>query len=222
MRLNQYLKIEPPTEQKLIEMDKRFRRFKQIFSNPKFELPTTSINSDLEVLADSLIEADDLQPFERGLSGLISILENEVEKQHELNVPYEEAGDLDKMSIFTPIPLPPIVARKIGKENEELFALPLLRIGSTQDDLKNIERLCGKTEPDAEKSAENLSKSIEEATHFPPEELGFTCTSTEILKDIKALNLLFGGSEIDIGSLTIETEKTENNASEEASETDIF
>ena len=171
---------------------------------------------------DSLTEADDLQTFERGLAGLISILENEVEKQHELNIPYEEAGDLDKMSIFTPIPLSPIVARKIGEENEELFALPLLRLGSTQEDLKNIERLCGKTESDAARSAEGLSKSIEEATHFPPEELGFTCTPAEILKDIKDLIQLFGGSDIDTSALTIETETTDNKAPEGATEADIL
>jgi intracellular multiplication protein IcmO len=222
MRLNQYLKIEPPSEQKLIEMDKRFKRFKQIFLNPKFELPTMAINSDLEVLANSLIEADDLQPFERGLSGLISILESEVEKQHELNIPYEEAGDLDKMSIFTPIPLSPLVSSQIGTENEELFALPLLRHGSTQEDLKNIERLCGKTESDAEKSAESLSKAIEEATHFPPEELGFMCTSSEMLADVKALIQLFGGSEISVNSLTIEPEEAGNSAPKSPLEVDML
>jgi intracellular multiplication protein IcmO len=209
MRLNQYLKIEPPTEQKLIEMDKRFKRFKQIFSSAKFEMPSVPSNTDLEVLADSLLEADDLQPFERGLSGLIAILENEVARQHELNIPYEEAGDSDKMSIFTPIPLSPIVSRKIGKDNEELFALPLLRLGSTQEDLKNIERLCGKTEFDAEQLAEGLSKSIEEATHFPPDDLGFTCTAAEIIKDLKGLIQLFGGSDMDTSALSIDTEKSE-------------
>jgi intracellular multiplication protein IcmO len=204
MRLNQYLKIEPPSEQRLTEMDKRFKRFKEIFSNPKFQFPKVSDNTDIDTLAESLAEAGDLQPFERGLSGLISILEHEVEKQHELNVPYEEASTLDQISIFTRVPLSPLVARMIGKENEELFSLPLLRHGSTQEDLKNIERLCGHTEVDAEKLAENVSDSVEEATLFPPKEIEFTCTPAEILKDIKDLIKLFGGSDIDTSSLTLE------------------
>ena len=220
MRLNQFLKIEPPTEQKLIEMDKRFRRFKEIFSNPQFPLPPVTPNSDLVVLADSVSDDSDLQPFERGLAGLIAILENELEKQNALNMPYEAAGDSDHMSIFTSIPLSPVVSRRIGKEQESLFSLPLLRLGSTQEDLKNIERLCGKTESEAQKSAESLITAIEYATHFPPESLEFTCNAKEIVKDITALIRLFGGSDIDTSALTLD--ETKQNPDTEAFKIDLL
>lgn len=200
MRLNQFLKIEPPSEQKLIDMDKRFKRFTQIFTTPNYEFPPLPESTDITVLVQAFQGAINLKPFERGVAALISLLEQEVQKQKDSSVPFEEPGVENEMSVFTKIFITPVVASMIGKENEELFSLPLIRRGSTQEEIKHIERLTGKPEQMANQLATGIIQDLENATRFPPE-VHVDKNVDKILKDISDLIVLFGGSPLDIGSL---------------------
>lgn len=207
MRLNQFLKIEPPSESRLVEMDKRLQRFTQIFSDPKYLLPKPPENTDIDIMTGSFASAEsaNLQPYERGVAAVIAILENEVQKQQELNNPYEMADVIDRMSIFTKVPLSPLTLKFIGKQNAELFSLPLLRHGSTFEEIKHIERLCGKSEGDAEKVAQKLTDEIETATAFPPEVTQLV-EPEQLWQDIIDLIKFFGGSTTDVSSLKIDPE----------------
>lgn len=201
MRLNQFLKIEPPTEVKLIEMDKRLKRFKEVFSTPHYEIPTPFVGEDLEVLVRTLQGSQHLKPVERGIGGLIAILEQEVSKQREISAPDEQESDENKMSAFSKIVVTSLVERMIGSENADLFALPLIRRGSSLEELKHIERLCGKTEQEAYASASGLIRDIETATLFPLEDPGFAQDPEGCVRDIAELIHVLGGGTIDFAAL---------------------
>jgi len=200
LRLNQFLKIEPPSESKLMDIDKRFKRIKQVFASPNYQFPEPPESHDINVLVQSFQGAINLKPFERGVSTLISLLEQEVQKQRDLSVPFEEPGVEHEISAFTKIFVTPMVLRMIGEENQELFSLPLIRRGSTTEEMKHIERLCGKSEQEAIKIAESIISDIDKATRFPPE-IKFDKDVDTLLKNISDIIVLFGGGPLDIGAL---------------------
>lgn len=200
MRLNQFLKIEPPSEVKLVDMDKRLKRFQQVFANPHYEMPVPFESEDIKTITETLQGSVNLKPFERGIAALITILENEVQKQRDLSVPYEVPGLETEMSAFTKIFVTPLVLRMIGEENQELFSLPLIRRGSTLEEMKHIERLCGKSEQDALKIASGVITDIENATRFPPE-VHFGPDEQGMLEAINDLIQMFGGETFDLDVL---------------------
>lgn len=200
MRLNQLLKVEPPSEEKLIEMDKRFKRFQQVFLTPNYQMPVPPESTDIKILTEAFQGAINLKPYERGVAALIALLEEEVQKQKDLSIPFEDPGVEHEMSAFTRVFTNPLVLRMIGPENEELFSLPLIRRGSTVEELKHIERLCGKTEQEADKIASSLIADVENATRFPPE-VDLPRDIDGMLQDISDLIAMFGGAPLDIAGL---------------------
>jgi len=208
MRLSQFLKIEPPSEHKLVDMDKRLKRFQQVFSSPHYEMPIPFASDDIKTVTETLQGAINLKPFERGIAALITLLEIEVQKQRDLSVPYEAPGVENEMSAFTKIFVTPLVLRMIGEENQELFSLPLIRRGSSLEEMKHIERLGGKSEQEALQIASSVIADIENATRFPPE-LHFEADVDGMLEAINDLIRMFGGEPFDLD--TLKQQAAENN-----------
>lgn len=200
MRLNQFLKIETPTEAQLIDMDKRFKRFAQVFATPHYEFPEPPESHDIKTLIQAFQGAINLKPFERGIAALISLLEEEVQKQRDLSVPFEDPGVEDEMSAFTKIFVTPMVLRMIGEENKEMFGLPLIRRGSTTEELIHIERLSGKSEQEATTLANSIIEDVASATKFPPP-IHFDKEPDQILQDVSDIIVMFGGEPLDIEAL---------------------
>ncbi len=193
IRLNQFLKIEPPNEKTLLEMDNRIQRFRGIFGAKEVAAPPVPEASDIQTLVQAFQGAIHLKPFERGVSALIALLEQEVERQRALSVPFEDPGLEHEMSAFSKVFVTPIVLKMIGAENQELFSLPLIRRGNTSEELKHIERLSGQSEQHALKIAQSLIADIENATRFPPE-IHFPKDPEGYLRDIHTLIRMFGGT----------------------------
>ena len=206
MRLNQFLKIEPPSEIKLIGMDKRLNRFKEVFSTPHYEIPIPFVGEDLEILMQTLQGSQHLNPSERGVGALIAVLEREVSKQREIGADDEIIETYENaMSAFTNITVTPLVERMIGSENTPLLSLPLIRRGSTLEELKHIERFCGKSELDALATAKSLINDIETATLFPPE-LEFEQDIQGCIDDIMHIITMLGGESLHFDQLQHEEE----------------
>jgi intracellular multiplication protein IcmO len=200
MRLNQFLKIEPPTDQKIYDINKRFRHFKEVFSTSHYRFPEPVESQDIKVLIQAFQGAIHLKPFERGIAALIALLEQEVQKQKDLQGTLARSSVAYEMSAFTRIFVTPMVLKTIGEENQEVFSLPLIRRDSTIEEIKYIERLGGKSEQEAGKIAENIITDIEKATCFPPM-INFKGEADRLLQDISDLIVMFWGAPIDIGSL---------------------
>jgi intracellular multiplication protein IcmO len=198
--VNQFLKVEPPNEEQLTAMGKRLKRFKEILNQPHYEMPDPMMSTDINTMAQTLQGAINLKPFERGIAALISLLEQEVQKQRDLSVPFEEPGVEGEMSAFTKIFITPLVHQIIGDENVELFTLPLIRRGSTTEEMKHIQRLLGASEQDALKQAESVIRDIETATRFPPA-VDHTVDPDTLVQDISDLIQQIGGEALDLHGL---------------------
>jgi intracellular multiplication protein IcmO len=198
MRIAHLLKIEVPSDHELTALDNRLKQFSKILSNANFGLPVMPPTEDILIITDTLSHADsEMNPVERGVSSLIALLEYEVARQNELSSPYENGGLSNNMSAFTPILVTDLVRQMISEENTELFALPLIRRGSTAEDLKHIERLSGKDAAEAERVAESILNDVEKVTAYPPNIL-MTRSKHKYMESLnQALTMLGGESYYD-------------------------
>lgn len=195
MRLAHLLKIEVPPAHELSALESRLEQFSKILSSANVNLPIMAPNEDILIITDTLAHADaDMNPAERGVSSLVALLEYEMARQSELSSPYEDVALSNTISVFTPILVTDLVQQMIGAENSELFALPLIRHGSTMEDLKHIERLYGKDAEEASQVAENILKDVEKVTTYPPNIL-MTRSKHKFMESLNQALTMLGGDE---------------------------
>lgn len=196
MQVNQYLTVERPPDEVLVNMDKRLRRFQEVFSSPSFMLPPPTANEDIRVIVKSINDYETLKPFEKGIAAVIALLEMEVSKQKQVQeeIQAEQSQEFaGEVSAFSPIAVPDFAVELIGEEEVDSFSNPLLLRGRTRDGLLHIERLIGASESDASKTADNLINDIIKSTHFPPKDLHLDPEAEEAMDAINILLEQFGG-----------------------------
>jgi intracellular multiplication protein IcmO len=218
MRINHFIKVEPPAAKEIQELLERLKQFKNVFTDPsevmsKLEVST---NEDLDVIVQSLHDnsndssAEELKPFERGVAALISLLEHEIGKQKDLSSAYETEEPSYSLSIFNRTPVTPIIQSMIGDDNVELFALPLLRRGATLEELKHIEQLAGSPLERAERFANSIITDIERVTSYPPE-VQFERNPMGFKQDLIDVIQLLGGRVVDDPIAELEREALGDN-----------
>lgn len=199
LRLNNMLKIEPPPANDLIVLSTRLNNFTQVFNNPIPKVIKTSANEDINILSNAFIESYGLQPFERGVSGLIALLEQEVAAHQTATPRYAESEDhedpeyQDTMSIFTPVTKTDVIEKMIGKHNLKTFCSPLLRNDHLSKELHHIERLSGRNEDAAKNFTGNLLRDLENTTNFPNNLKLPTISKDRLLMDINHILTSMGG-----------------------------
>lgn len=174
MQVNQYLCVEKPAESTLINLDKRIRRFAQVFNAPQFMMEPPAPNEDINTVAQATQTYSTLKPFERSIAAVIAILEKEVDKQRKVReeIEAEQSQEFaNEVHAFTPVHVPDFAVEIIGEEDLKRFSNPLLLRGRTREALTHIERLCGRPEADAAKVAENIINDIIKATYYPPKDV---------------------------------------------------
>jgi intracellular multiplication protein IcmO len=220
LKVNHLLKVEIPSTKELISLEQRIKLFKAVFVDNKFSEPQVTSNEDINILRQALADVEADNPLDRGIAGIIAVLENEVEKQKKLNAEYEvkktpepatkstnaatSAADnsqiieeetyamLSNTSIFTGVPMTKLVKSIIDQEDVELFQLPLLRRGYVTDSIKNLEQLAGFSQQDASTNANQVVKDLIDVTTFPNQVPPDT-DLTEYLQDLKTLIKMLGG-----------------------------
>ncbi len=85
LRINHLLKVEAPSTQELIELENRIAAFTKVFINNDFQLPKIPANNDILLLQSSIGENQEVTSLEKGILGIIKILEYEVDKQKKIN-----------------------------------------------------------------------------------------------------------------------------------------
>ena len=174
MQVNQYLCVTKPTDQTLLNLDKRIRRFAQVFAAPDFVMEPAAPNEDINTVAVAMNNYRSLKPFERSIAAVIALLEKEVEKQREVREEIEAEQSQEfagEVHAFTPVHVPDFALDIVGEDDMKRFSNPLLLRGRTREALIQIERLSGKSETEATKISENIINDIIKATYYPPKEV---------------------------------------------------
>ncbi|WP_058533115.1 TraM recognition domain-containing protein [Legionella saoudiensis] len=184
LKINQFLKVEPPPDDYLMKLQKQLTSFQAILDSGDLSINKTADSEEITLISKLLRESTVTEPIERGVTALIAFHNfNEPEPVEEL-IEEEVEGAL---TIFSPLRInaggPPLLVR-----DKESFSESLLPINETRNQMMTIERLAGAKDKYAGTVANELIKDFQLATSYPPEERDFIDpqTLTDIVKDLAA------------------------------------
>ncbi|RUR10368.1 TraM recognition domain-containing protein [Legionella septentrionalis] len=184
LKLNQFLKVEPPPDDYLAKLQKQLSGFQNIVNSGDISIDKEVHNEEIALISKTLRESKIADPIERGVAALLAFhSHNEPEKVEEL-IEEEVAGTL---TIFTKLHYPANAPELLVKDVER-FAKPLLSINETRDYMMAIERLSGEKDKLAGSIANELIKDFQMATSYPPTERDIIDTPelTQIAQSLSA------------------------------------
>lgn len=184
LKINQFLKVEPPPDDYLVKLQKQLTSFQSILESGDLSINKTVENEEITLISKALKESTIVEPIERGVAALIAFHgQNEPEPVEDI-VEEEVEGAL---TIFSKLRIDPD-APPILVADKEAFSEPLLPINETRNQMITIERLAGAKDKYAGTVANELIKDFQIATSYPPEERDVLDAQelTGIIRDLSA------------------------------------
>lgn len=182
LKINQFLKVEPPPDDYLMRLQKQLSSFQTILESGDLTINKTVENEEISLITNLLRESTIEEPIERGVAALIAYHgHNEPEPVEDL-IEEEVEGAL---TIFSPLrvnpDMPPVLV-----SDKETFSESLLPINETRNQMMTIERLAGAKDKYAGTVANELIKDFQLATSYPPEERDVIdpTSLTDLVKDL--------------------------------------
>lgn len=183
LKVNQFLKVEPPPDDYLMKLQKQLASFQKILDSGDLSINKVVENEEITLITKVLHETNIEEPIERGVAALIAF--------HGYNAP-EPVEDLIEeevegaLTIFSGLRMtsnsPPILVA-----DKDTFAESLLPINETRNQMMMIERLAGAKDKYSGTVANELIKDFQMATSYPPEERD-AIDSQELTDIVKTLS----------------------------------
>lgn len=166
LKLNQFLKVEPPPDEYLAKLQKQLAGFQQVLESEDPSITVDVENETITLVSKSLNESIIKEPIERGVTALLAFHNfHEPEKVEDL-VEEVEVGNLTIFAKLRILPgSPPLLTKDLAR-----FSESLLPINETRNHIMAIERLSGEKSSIAGNIANELIKDFQMATSYPPEE----------------------------------------------------
>ncbi|MFZ4077077.1 MAG: TraM recognition domain-containing protein, partial [Legionellaceae bacterium] len=166
LKLNQFLKVEPPPDAYLAKLQKQLDGFKAVIEQNNIELHAQQPSEEIALISKFLHEATPVEPIERGVAALIAFYRHNAPEEIESVLDTAAQGQL---TIFTPLNESP-KSLPLLVTDIHAFSAPLLAINETRDGMMGIERLSGEKEKLSGTIANELIKDFQVATAYPPEQ----------------------------------------------------
>jgi len=164
MRLNQFLKVEPPPSRVIIDLERRLDNFRKILAKEAFFAEGSAENEELELVADALKSSDGLDPIELGVTALLAMHNRDQGSEEYIE---EEAAE-EELNVFAKLKVSDSLQPLLLADDMERFGAPLLNRPNTREQITVIERLSGKVDKHANNVANEIIKDMRLATHYPP------------------------------------------------------
>lgn len=179
MRINQFLKVEPPIGRLLIDLEERIDRFKDIVSSDEsFAIPHDE-GEEIQIITDTISSLPNANSIERALSALMAF-----HNRHTATEPAEtivEEQDDGRLNIFRKVALDFQVKALVGVSQFDKFSAPLLQKNTLRDKIELAERLMGRSVSQANPMTSEIIKDIALATDYPPSIDGVLLPSEEVI-----------------------------------------
>jgi intracellular multiplication protein IcmO len=184
LKLNQFLKVEPPPGRALIDLENRLAQFQETISHGEAIEAQPDEGEEIQIIADSLEAMQDSNPIERALSALMAF-HNRSEvavAEEEAAMPVEEEVEDDgRLNIFSKVALGEPIKAMVGKSGFDSFSAPLIARKGAKDKIELLERLMGRSASQANPMAQEIIKDMTMATDYPPPVEGLLLPSEEVV-----------------------------------------
>ena len=168
MRINQFLKVEPPLNRVLVDLDERVTRLHEVLqSGEALFADIKDEGEEIQVISETIAAEPDANPIERALSALMAFHNRHAVTEDEEEV-VEEVED-GRLNIFSQIHLDEFVKNLVGAGGLEVFSRPLLGRAMVREKLALMERLLGRAAAQATPMTGEIVKDVTLATDYPPE-----------------------------------------------------
>ena len=164
MRLNHFLKVEPPMGRVLVDLDNRLDQFESILSFDEDVFGDFSEESEeVNFIANAMQEGEEENLIERGVSALLSFSSRHADEEEEV---VEEELIPGHINIFATPNFNDELLASIGDSLEE-FSKPILPKQVLKGRIETLGKVLGRGPSPSEVSQEIL-KDLSNATDYPP------------------------------------------------------
>ena len=180
MRVNQFLKVEPPLNRVLAELDERVGRLHEILQDggDVFE-GAKDEGEDIQIISDVITTGEESNPIERALAALMSYHHRHAAVEPEMEEAEDEADG--HLNIFRSVTLDDFVKELVGAAELPLFGQALLNKTAMRDKVGLIERLLGRSASQAGPMTLEILKDMSLATDYPPAIEGILLPEEEVV-----------------------------------------
>ncbi len=172
LKVNQFLKVEKPSDDYLHTFLKKMDHFKTVLSSGDITISQPPAESeDINFVADSLKKNENLGSIQGSVAALLAFhVKSEPEAVDEM---LEESANpdeshKDELDVFATmhrsLDALPIIAKDVTA-----FSQPLLLMSPTRVNVASIERIAGKPDKHAHNIAVEIVKDMKLATKYPPD-----------------------------------------------------
>jgi intracellular multiplication protein IcmO len=180
MRLNQFLKVEPPLNRVLVDLDERISRLHEVLQSGEDVFAGVSDEGEeIQVISDTITATTEGNSIERALSALMAFHNRNAVNEPEL-VEVEEVEE-GRLTIFNQVPLDSFVRNLVGPREIEAFQQPLLNRTYLRDKVALMERLLGRSSAQSGPMTGEIIKDITIATDYPPAIEGLLLGDAEVV-----------------------------------------
>jgi intracellular multiplication protein IcmO len=174
MRMNHFLKVEPPIGRVLLDLEQRLDRFMHLMTVEE-AIFSSDIHDEAEevtIIANAMNENIDVNPIERGVTALLAfhnrneVSEEEVEAAAVEEQQQQESG---RVNLFGRPSLSAQVKNAVGAADIERFSSPLVNRSMVKDKVELLERVMGKPGSQAASITSEIIKDMLMATDYPPD-----------------------------------------------------
>lgn len=170
MRLNHFLKVEPPIGRILLDLESRLDQFERVVGmDVQFEFGADE-SEEVTLIANAMHENPDGNLIERGVSALLAFHNRSGMPEEEVVVE-EEPEDDTRINIYTKPHLGSHVKQLVGSDFDR-FSQPLVNKAFVKDKVELLERVLGRSGSQASTITSEIIKDMQMATDYPPEVYG--------------------------------------------------
>ncbi len=189
MRINQFLKVEPPLDRLLNDLEERLMHLKTINVSESVFKSEPEEGEEIGVISELLAAEETVSPIERSLSVLmayqkrfeVEVVEESEEDGMDLFNSADSLFGASELNIFTRVQLGDYVKDLIGRAEWGDFSKPLVSRAEAKEGLEIVERLLGRSPAQVGGIANEIIRDLSSTTSYPPEVDSVLLPSEEVV-----------------------------------------
>lgn len=180
MRINQFLKVEPPIGRLLIDLENRLEQFSEILASEETLEFSGDESEEIQIISSEMNKNPETNSIERGVAALLAFHNRNAADTSMQEEVVEEEVDTGRIHIFNRVFLGEDVKSLVGPQNIDRFSAPLINKSFVKDKVELLERVLGRSGSQANTITNEIIKDMLNATDYPPDVEGLFLPIEEV------------------------------------------